>query len=737
MTNLKDPALYFNRETSWLRYNARVLANGLDESYPLLERLRFMSYFRTNLDEFFMIRVANLLELEAAQRTQVGADGLTPTEQLKMLAEMGHELDALLHDALLNQIMPQLAVEGVTIAPLAALSKTERKALELYFDDVVSPVLTPLTVDPSHPFPHLANLEHNIVISFTNPNDGGEQSSDTSGEVEALTYAIVEIPSILEPLVPVGDDTETGRFVWLADVIKHFVGRLFPGFVLAGAWQFRVTRDADLALREPEVEDMLLDIERELHSRTFRRAVRLEVDSEMPVVVKDELMSAIKVGERETFYNRGPFHIPALAKLDHLRQLKHLSEPPFNPRIHPRMSSSDSIFSIIREKDLLLHHPYESFSTVTDFLAEAARDPKVLAIKLTLYRTSGDSVIIDALRTAAANGKFVTAVVELKARFDEQNNIVWARELERAGCHVVYGIVGLKTHFKSTLVVRREGAVTRRYCHLSTGNYNSSTARVYEDIGFLTQDPAICRDVSTLFNVLTGYSSRNIEAVLDGKLPRPSFEKLAVSPFEMIGRLIGLIEDETRMHLEQGEGVITAKLNSLVDPGLIRALYRASQAGVTVRLVVRGICCLRPGVPGVSENIEVTSVVDRYLEHSRAFYFRHGGEELVFVSSADWMPRNLFRRVEAMFPVEDGELMARVRDEIIGGALEENVCCWVLQPDGTYAKPPASKKPVRSQLRYIELARRAGLKSIPYESAVRQPRERKKRSKSRKKSSNS
>ena len=727
--DLRDPALFINREQSWLQYNARVLQNGLDPTYPLLERLRFMAYFCTNLDEFFMIRVANLLELEVAERTTTGADGMTPTEQLQVLATETHALIDRLYESLNRDILPGLEAEGVSLVDLATIDEDERAELEEVFQRAIFPVLTPMTVDPSHPFPHLANLAHHIVVTFA-------PSEELGGTEEEFTYAIVEVPEVLDALIPLDDDPESGRFAKLVDVIKHFVGSLFPGFRLAGSWEFRVTRDADLALREPEVEDMLLDIERELHSRTFRRAVRLEVEDTMPSTVLEQLTRAIEIDARQTYSIPGPFDVPALSKLAKLRRLRHLLEPPFNPRIHPRMASSDSIFSIIREKDLLLHHPYDSFSTVTEFLTEAARDPKVLAIKLTLYRTSGDSVIIDALKTAAANGKFVTAVVELKARFDEKNNIVWARELERAGCHVVYGIVGLKTHCKAALVVRREGSVTRRYCHLSTGNYNSSTARVYTDIGFLTQDPAIGDDVSTLFNVLTGYSSRNIDAILDGKLPRPQFEKLAVSPFEMVGRIIGLIEDEIRLHGKHGQGRIDAKFNSLVDPGVIRALYRASCAGVKIRLVVRGICCLRPGIPGVSENIEVTSIVDRYLEHTRIFYFHHGGDELVFVSSADWMPRNLFRRVESMFPIEDPELRDRTRDELLGISFSDTAACWRLRSDGTYEKvAPEDGAPARrSQLAYIEQARKAGLKSIPYESALRQPRNRP--SKKRRKKSN-
>ena len=433
----RDPALFVNRELSWLRYNERVLRNGLDPSYPLVERLRFMSYFCTNLDEFVMIRVANLLEFESADRITVGPDGLTPTEQLNALATETHTLIDALHSCLVDDILPGLEAEGVRLLPVSACTEDEQADLEDYFQRTVSPVLTPMTVDPSHPFPHLPNLQPHLFVVFH--TDAFNASDDD------LTYVIVEVPDVLQTLIPIDGDPESGRFVLLADLIRHFVGSLFPGFRLQGAWQFRVTRDADLALREPEVEDMLLDMERELHQRTFRRAVRLEIEASVPTSVLRGLQDSLHLTERETYAITGPFNVPALTKLGKLRKLKHLSEPPFNPRLSPRMASSESIFSIIREKDLLLHHPYESFSTVTE-LRRRRRRTRGCWPSSSRHRTSGDSVIIDALKEAAANGKAVTAVVELKARFDEKNNIIWARELERAGCHVVYGIVGLKTH---------------------------------------------------------------------------------------------------------------------------------------------------------------------------------------------------------------------------------------------------------------------------------------------------
>ncbi|MCB9508417.1 MAG: polyphosphate kinase 1 [Myxococcales bacterium] len=710
------PRLFLNRELSWLAYNGRVLDGALRDDNPLLERLRYLSYFATNLDEFFMIRVANLLELEAAERQNNGPDGMTPTAQLAALALRTQELTSAAQRALTRSILPGLAKQGLRLLQVAELDEGQQARLADYFRREVFPVLTPKTVDPSHPFPHLANLSHNLVVTFAAREDSAPLAE----------LAIVEIPSVLDPIVRVdtrGDDSRQD-FVLLSETITHHVGSLFRGLEVGGTWQFRVTRDADLDLREPEVEDLLLDVERELQTRTFRRAVRLEVEATMPQRIEDRLRAGIEIAPRQVYRTTGPFNVPSLMALYKVPGHDTLKDPPFNPRLAPELGVEKSIFSILRSRDLMLHHPYESFSTVTELLREAASDEKVLAMKLTLYRTSGDSVIIDALKNAARLGKSVTAVVELKARFDEKNNIVWARELESAGVHVVYGIVGLKTHCKAALVVRREGANTRRYVHLSTGNYNSTTARVYTDIGFLSADPKLGDDVSQLFNILTGYNARNIQAILNGEVERPQFHKLAISPFELVGRVIGLIEDEIKHHERTGGGLIQAKFNSLVDPGIIRALYRASCAGVRVRLLVRGICCLKPGLKGVSENIEVVSVVDRFLEHARVFHFRHGGEDRVFVSSADWMPRNLFRRIETMFPIEDPSIKARILEEILPIGFADTSRAWRLGPTGRYVrvKPADGTPPFRSQLRFIERARKAGLKSIPYDRAVRESR---------------
>lgn len=721
-----DPALFVNRELSWLRYNARVLAGATRSETPLLERLRFLTYFASNLDEFVMIRVANLLESDEAGLDKRGPDNLTPAEQLELLSSATHELMNQACSTLHNEILPGLEKEGLSIVAISELSPANLQSIHTHFREQVFPVLTPKTVDPTHPFPNLPNLSHNIVVCF----------EDTE-EHDKAELAIVEIPSVLDQLIKVEPTKNGGRnqYVLLADVIRHFANELFRGLPVSGTWEFRLTRDADLDLREPEMENLLSDVERELTTRTFRRVVRLEVEAGISADLLTQLVTSTGIEEREVYRLPAPFNVGSLRGLYSVRGYGHLKDPPFNPRLSPRMAEHNSIFSIIREKDVLLHHPYESFSTVAELLREAAVDKNVLAIKLTLYRTSGDSVIIEALKRAAEENKSVTALVELKARFDETNNIRWARELEAAGVHVVYGIGGLKTHCKAALIVRKERNATRRYVHLSTGNYNSITAKVYTDLALMTSDPKMGEDVSQLFNILTGYSARNIHSVLDGRIPRPKFHHLFVAPFELVGRFLELIEDEIKHHEQTGDGLIQAKVNALQEPSIMRALYAASCAGVKIRLIVRGICSLKPGVPGVSENIEIVSIVDRFLEHPRIYHFHHGGADLVYLSSADWMPRNLFRRVEQMFPIMDPDLKARILDEILPLGFEDTASSWTMLPNGEYERhePEAGEPPMRSQSRFIELAREAGQKSIPYERALRETRPAgKKRRKSKK-----
>lgn len=707
-----DPSLFINRELSWLEFNARVLDEAKDPSNPLLERLKFLSIFSSNLDEFFMIRVANLKEVEAAGVVDPAPDGLDATRQLAAISERCHALIAEHAACYLDEVRPALEKAGVRLHTWASLDEGERDRVRQLYRSEIFPVLTPMTIDPSHPFPHLPNLSLNLVVTFEPEPD------------DPFPFAIVTIPTVLDALLTVCPHTEGLDLLPLPELVREHLELLFHGAAIQGAWLFRVTRNSDLALEEQEVENLLQDLERELRARTRRRAVRLEIEDTAPSAVVDALAAGLQLGERKIYRVRSTESAAWLMRLYGHPALREHRDPTFNPRLAPQLATTDSIFRVLRRNDLLLHHPYESFSTVVEFLQSAATDPKVLSIKLTLYRTSGDSTIIQALKDAAQNGKHVTAVVELKARFDERNNIVWARELEAAGCHVVYGIVGLKTHCKAAVVVRRETRGVRCYVHLSTGNYNSNTARLYTDLGLLSANVELAEDVNQLFNVLTGLSARNIQNILEDKSPQPEFKHIAVSPFDLHDYLLELIDDEIRLQTPQRPGYISAKFNNLVEPILIRALYRASCAGVKIRLCVRGICCLRPGIPGVSENIEVTSVVDRFLEHPRIFHFEHGGQNLVLLSSADWMPRNMFRRIEILFPIEAPELRRRVINEILGTTFADNTRARRLHSDGTWTRVEraADEKPIRSQQAFIDLARKGGIVSLPYDVAVRQGR---------------
>jgi polyphosphate kinase len=719
-SDFRHPRFFTNRELSWLEFNARVLQEAQDHTNPVLERLKFLSIFTGNLEEFFMIRVANLRELELAGVIDTRADGMTPVEQLEAISRRSHQLVQAHSECLIRDVLPQLHEQGIHFRSAAELDPAQRDAIAERFRNEIFAVLTPMTVDPSHPFPHLSNQSLNLIVTFetSTVESDGEQTPDD----DDMPFAIVEIPRVLEPLIEVPPSGRGVDYVLMQEAVRAHLGELFKGLRIHNAWLFRVTRNSDLALEEQDVENLMKDLERELRSRTFRRVVRLEVETDMPPRVRAVLQHGLEVGDRDVYAIDRMLHAPLLMGVYGLERFRYLRDQPFNPRLSPALANPGSIFSILREHDILLHHPYESFSTVAELLQHAAHDPKVLAIKLTLYRTSGDSVIIQALKDAAENGKQVTAVVELKARFDEKNNIVWARQLERAGCHVVYGIVGLKTHCKAALVVRKEGTHVRRYVHLATGNYNSTTARLYTDVGLLTQDPRIGEDISQLFNILTGYNARNIHDVVAGRQPAPEFHKIFVSPFSLRDRVLRFIQDEVDNVQAGKTAFIRAKINSLVDPSIITALYRASQAGVKIQLCVRGICCLRPGIDGVSDNIEVISIVDRFLEHPRIFHFHAGGLDRVYLASADWMPRNLFRRIELMFPIEQDDIKRRIMAEILDLTFADNVKARRLQPDGTYHYVPrAEDEPrVRSQKRFIELAREAGIKSLPYESALRE-----------------
>lgn len=681
--SLSDPGLYINRELSWLEFNARVLEEAQDGTAPLLERLKFLAIFSSNLDEFFMVRVAGLKRQVSSATAQHGPDGLAPDELLRAIADRCHALVGEQYECLQQKILPSLAAEGIVLRRIPELSLEQSRWVKDFYHRQVFPVLTPLAVDPSHPFPHLRNRSLNLAVTLRRPRSSRS----------AHYLAVVQVPAVIPRLVQVPGPGF--QFVLLEDVISSQMGELFQGLSVTGCHPFRITRDSDLNIDEDEAEDLLETIEQEVRRREYGDAVRLEVDTAISEEALDRLLSALQITDRDDYPISGPLNLTDFMAIYRLSEYAHLKDRPYTaPEIRPLHHKKD-VFSAIREGDILLHHPYESFNTVVRFVEQAADDPDVLAIKQTLYRTSGDSPIVKALARAAQNGKQVTALVELKARFDEENNISWARALERSGVHVVYGLVGLKTHCKVCLVIRREPGSERlrRYVHLGTGNYNPTTARLYTDLGLLTCSLRFGQDASRLFNVLTGFSEF------------PHWRKLSVAPIGMRERIIQLIDNEREHAVNGREAGIMATMNSLVDAGVIEALYRASQAGVSIDLIVRGICCLRAGVPGVSDNIRVRSIIGRYLEHPRIFYVKNGGEEQAFLSSADWMPRNLFRRVETMFPIDEPRLRQRII-EMLRIKLSDNTKARELQPDGSWkrVRPRRGEPRVESQ---VEFQRRA------------------------------
>ena len=689
--------LFLNRELSWLEFNARVLEEAQDPLVPVAERLKFLGIVGSNLDEFFMVRVAGLKQQLSGNVSQTPPDGMSAAAQLTAISLRTHEIVAEQYRVWRNDVAPVLNARGVNLVPPSNLSPTERKFVNDYFTQGIWPVLTPLAVDPGHPFPVLRNRSMNLAIWLQNEADHLSQSETIA--------AVVQVPSVLPRLVPLSEPGQPYRFALLEDVIAMHVGQLFPGFRVVGCGAFRVTRNFDLSIDEDEADDLLKTIQKELRRRERGNAVRLEVTEDAPTELIGFLRTSLKLEPDDVYRVGGPLQLADLMPLRDREELASLRDEPFSPQPAPPLGDADDFFKVIAERDVLLHHPYDPYQDVVEFISEAADDPNVLAIKQTLYRTSADSPIVRALIRAAENGKQVTTVVELKARFDEAPNIAWARVLEEAGVNVVYGLLGLKTHCKVALVVRREGARIARYAHLSTGNYNPSTARLYSDLSYFTARPAIADDVGALFNLLTGYSSP------------PSWQRFAVAPLGLHERILKLIEAEAALGTR---GRIIAKMNSLVDPQVIAALYRASQAGVSIDLIVRGICCLRPGVPGVSDNIRVTSVVDRFLEHARIFYFGADGLRHVYLSSADWMPRNFVRRIEIMFPIEDEALKARIVEQILEVELRDTAKARHLLPDGHYVR--ASKKLeagaalLRSQVHFMENAReraRAEVASAP------------------------
>jgi polyphosphate kinase len=688
--NLSASKLYANRELSWLQFNRRVLEEALDQNNPLLERVRFLSIFWSNLDEFYMIRVSGLRNQLDAGVVGPPADGMSPLNQLKAIQE---EVKPLIDEAIHcwhGDLRQQLFTEGIRVPQYDELKPKQRKLLRRHFEREIFPVLTPLAFDPGHPFPHISNLSLNLAVVVHDP---------VAGE----RFARLKVPQTFPRLLRIPDESRAGRvedlgfeaegspnFIWLERVVAANLDLLFPGIDVVAAYPFRVTRDADLEIEEDEASDLLEAMTEVVGQRHFGSAVRLEIDEAMPERIRQILEQNLGLAPYQVSTTPGPVGLADLSLLADVDRPE-LKFPPFAPVVQAQLAREESFSNFGSTRQVLLHHPFDSFSPVVNFVANAARDPDVLAIKQTLYRVGPNSPIVRSLMEARENGKQVSVLVELKARFDEENNIVWARALERAGVHVVYGVLGLKTHSKICLVVRREQGGIRRYVHLGTGNYNPLTARVYTDMGYFTCDSAIADDVSDLFNALTGYSHKE------------SYRKLLVAPGPMRRQLLERIEREITAHKKTGDGHLIFKMNSLVDRACIQALYRASRAGVKVDLLVRGICCLRPGLPGVSDNITVLSIVGRFLEHSRIYYFHNGGNEEILLGSADLMPRNLDGRVEALFPVEGERLRRAIRDEVLFLYLRDNVKTRRMLPDGTYERiqPAEGETPVNAQLELL------------------------------------
>ena len=686
LTLTNDPLPYFNRELSWLEFNQRVLEEAMDERHPLLERVKFLSIFSTNLDEFFMIRVAGIKQQVAAGVVGQSLDGMTPAEQLTAIRRVVNFHKELQRRCWLEDVQPKLHDQGIHLLDYQELTEQQRAFCKEYFEREVFPVLTPLAFDLSHPFPHISNLSLNLAVVINDPEEGE-------------LFARVKVPAVLPRLIPISGGRCDGPahipperrhcFAWLDQVIAEHVDALFPGIEVVETYAFRITRNADMEIQEEEAADLLRTIEQGVRQRRFGAVVRLSVQHDTPPRIRDLLLANLKLTYDDLYEVRGPLGLSDLMLLTRLDR-PDLKDPPLYPvapaPLRSARSSAD-IFAAIRHQDILLHHPYDSFQPLVELISAAAEDPEVLAIKQTLYRVGSNSPIVKALMHAREQDKQVTVLVELKARFDEENNITWARALERAGVHVVYGLVGLKTHAKLALVVRREQDGLRRYVHLGTGNYNATTARVYTDLGLLTCRPDIGADTSELFNFLTGYSRQR------------HYRKLLVAPVNLRERLTWLIEREISHTASGRTGHLIFKINALVDPQMTDLLYRASQAGVKIELIVRGICCLRPGVPGLSEQITVRSIVGRFLEHSRIYYFANGGEPEIYLGSADLMQRNLDRRVETLFPLEDPALIAYVHDDLLVTYLRDNTRARILLPDGSYmrAHPEDGQAPIDSQ----------------------------------------
>ena len=663
--------LLINRELSWLKFNYRVLEEALDNRHPLLERLKFLAIFSSNLDEFFMIRVSGLQEALAAEIAETSPDGMSASEQLaEISAQVRPVLDEQLR-CLCDDVLPKLAAAGIRIRRYEELNKRERKTADNYFLENVFPILTPQAVDPGHPFPYVSNLSLNLGLMVAPPR---KKSVETVVSAKPPRFARIKLPPQVPRLIPI-DDKGT-NFTFLGSLVAANIERLFPHMKTSKCHLFRVTRDADHDIKEDEASDLLRTMQQHVRQLRFGDAVRLEVAADMPEEMVGYLTKALKLTKEDVYRIDGPFNLPDLMQLYDLDRPE-LKDKPLPLAMPAPLRNGGNFFDAIKRQDVVLHHPYTSYSAVTNFVNAAARDKDVVAIKICLYRTGRNSPIVNALIDACEEGKQVAALVELKARFDEESNIEWARRLEQAGVHVVYGIVGLKTHCKLALVIRREGKTLQRYVHLATGNYNPTTSRIYTDIGIFTIDQDIATDATNLFNTLTGFSEFS------------EYECLMVAPLNLRKRTISLIKRETA-HAKAGRPArIIAKVNSLTDVAIVRALYNASQAGVSIDLIVRGVCSLRPGLPNVSSNIRVRSIVGRFLEHSRIFYFGNNGKEEVFIGSADWMYRNLSRRVELIVPIKDPKLRERLKG-VLDAYLADNVNARELKPDGTYVRVKTS-----------------------------------------------
>ncbi len=658
------PEYYYNRELSWLEFNYRVLSEAKDKKIPLFERIKFLSITASNLDEFFMVRVASLMDLVHANYTKKDIAGLTPNEQLEKILPVARKLMENQYNTYNRSLLPLVEKEGLkVIKSHEELSESQGKYVDEYFDKAVYPVLTPMAVDSSRPFPLIRNKSLNIGALVEDRKNEG-----------IVDIATVQVPSVLPRFVRIPSETEDmTTIILLEEIIEKNIDKLFLNFKVICAHPYRIMRNADLSIDEDEAEDLLKEIQKQIKKRQWGEVIKLEVSDSMDKRLLKELKKQLSVSEEAVYKINGPIELTFLMKVNGIEGFEHLTDPKYIPQPVKQLNKDEDIFTQIKRKDILLHHPYDEFTPVEDFISQAAVDPNVLAIKQTLYRVSGNSPIVAALALAAENGKQVTVLVELKARFDEENNIIWARKLEKAGCHVIYGLVGLKTHSKIALVVRREEDGIKRYVHLGTGNYNDITAKLYTDMGLLTASDPIGEDATAVFNMLSGYSEP------------PSWNKLIVAPIWLKDKFVMFINRERDNALAGKEAKIIAKMNSLSEPKVMAALYEAAAAGVKIELIIRGICCLKTGIPGVSENITVRSIVGNFLEHARIFYFYNNGFEDVYMGSADWMPRNLDKRVEIIFPVEDEAAKGKVID-VLEVQLADTMKTHILQPDGSYEK---------------------------------------------------